>query len=431
MYRKISATLEGWKLNPYRKPLILQGARQVGKTYSLLEFARNHYDNVAYFNFETDPALSRTFDESLHPDYLIPILSKISNQTITKGRTLLVFDEVQVCERALTSLKYFCEEAPEYHIAVAGSLLGVAANRKGFSFPVGKVDVVDMHPMDFEEFLLALGEDGLVENIRRCFASDSPMPSALHDIALDLYRRYLVVGGMPECVDKYRTVKDFVLVRHAQESILMGYLNDLSKYNADNEIKKTRLVYETIKVQLSKANTRFKYKLLKHGARAAEFENAIEWLVLSGIVNRVYKVENPQKPLDNYRDIDAFKVYLSDVGLLSAKAGVMPEDIIYTADTLDDFKGALVENYVCCQLKANGYGSYFWTSKNGAEVDFIIQREGDVIPVEVKSSDNTKSRSLLAYKQNYGPKYAIKLSTRNFGMENRTKSVPLYAAFCI
>ena len=431
MYRTVSVVLDEWKKNPYRKPLILQGARQVGKTYSLLDFARSKYDNVAYFNFETDPSLSKTFDESLDPDYLIPILSRISSQTITKERTIMVFDEVQVCERALTSLKYFCEKAPEYHIAVAGSLLGVAANRKKVSFPVGKVDIVDMYPMDFEEFLMASGEDSLIADIKRCFLEDAPMPSAMHEAALDYYRRYLVVGRMPECVDKYRAVKDLVLVRHAQDNILLGYLNDLRKYNSENEIKKTRLVYDNMTAQLSKANTRFKYKMLKQGARASEFENAIEWLVLSGIVNRVFKVENPIKPLENYRDIDSFKMYFSDVGLLCAKANVLPEDIIYPTDALDDFKGALAENYVCCQLKSNGYASYFWSSKRGAEVDFIIQRQGDVIPVEVKSSDNTRARSLVVYKRSYMPEYAIKLSTRNFGMEGSTKTVPLYAAFCI
>ncbi|MDR1027786.1 MAG: AAA family ATPase, partial [Clostridiales Family XIII bacterium] len=316
MKRKITKTLLEWKNNPYRKPLIVQGARQTGKTYSILAFGREQYANVAYFNFETNPGMKETFDESLEPAYLLPILSRISGQTIVKGETLIVFDEVQLCERALTSLKYFCESAPEYHIIVAGSLLGVAVNRKEFSFPVGKVDMVTLHPMDMEEFLMAFGEADLAAKIRNCFETNTPMPAALHEAALSLYRRYLVVGGMPECVDKYIATKDLILLRHIQTLLLESYLSDMSKYNRENEIKKTRLVYDNVTVQLSKKNTRFRYKLIKSGARAAEFENAIEWLALSGIVTRVFRVEHPIKPLENYRDTDSFKIYVSDVGLL-------------------------------------------------------------------------------------------------------------------
>lgn len=263
MYRKITTFLEQWKESEHRKPLILQGARQVGKTYSVLEFGRTHYDNVVYFNFETNPKLNETFDENISPDYLIPILSHIAGQTIVKERTLIVFDEVQLCERALTSLKYFCEDEPDYHIIVAGSLLGVAVNRARFSFPVGKVDMKTMYPMDVEEFMLALGEDDLVSRIKDCFDTDKPLPSALHDAAMNIYRQYLIVGGMPECVMQYAETKDFILVRHTQDTILASYLNDMSKYNNLNEIKKTRLAYDNITVQLSKKNTRFQYKLIK------------------------------------------------------------------------------------------------------------------------------------------------------------------------
>ena len=305
MYRKITTFLEQWKESEHRKPLILQGARQVGKTYSVLKFGRTHYDNVVYFNFETNPKLNETFDENISPDYLIPILSHIAGQTIVKERTLIVFDEVQLCERALTSLKYFCEDAPDYHIIVAGSLLGVAVNRAKFSFPVGKVDMKTLYPMDMEEFMLALGEDNLVSQIKESFVSDKPLPSALHDAAMQLYRQYLVVGGMPECVMQYAETKDYILVRHMQDTILASYLNDMSKYNNLNEIKKTRLTYDNITVQLSKKNTRFQYKLIKKGGRASEFENDIEWLCLSGIVSQVYRVEQIKKPLENYRDIDA------------------------------------------------------------------------------------------------------------------------------
>lgn len=431
MFRKIQHFLKQWKENPYRKPLILQGARQVGKTYSVLEFGRIHYENVAYFNFETTPKLSSTFDENISPDYLIPILSRIANQTIIRGETLIIFDEIQLCERALTSLKYFCENAPDYHIIAAGSLLGVAVNRQQFSFPVGKVDIKTLYPMDMEEFLLACNEDDLLSQIKTCFHEDKPLPSALHDMAMEYYRKYLVVGGMPECVSKFLETKDYILVRHTQDMILQSYLNDMSKYNSGNEIKKTRLTYDNITVQLSKKNTRFQYKLIKKGGRAAEFENAIEWLTLSGIVSQVYKVEQIMKPLENYRNIDAFKIYVSDMGLLNAKKEIIAEDILYMSPELNDYKGGMVENYVNFQLILNGYTTYYWESARGAEVDFIIQRDGDIIPIEVKSADNVKAKSLKVYMNTHNPKYAIKLSAKNFGFEDKKKTVPLYAAFCI
>lgn len=431
MYRKIIEFFEAWRNNEHRKPLILQGARQVGKTYSILEFGRTHYENVAYFNFETNPKLNKTFEENISPDYLIPILSHISGQTIVKEKTLIVFDEVQLCERALTSLKYFCEDAPDYHIIVAGSLLGVAVNRTKFSFPVGKVDMKTLYPMDMEEFMLAMGADSLVEQIRKCFETDTPLPSALHDVAMQLYRQYLIVGGMPECVMQFAETKDYILVRHTQDTILASYLNDMSKYNNLNEIKKTRLAYDNITVQLSKKNTRFQYKLIKKGGRASEFENAIEWLCLSGIVSQVYKVIQIKKPLENYRDIDAFKIYVSDLGLLCAKKDLTASDILYMFEELNDFKGGMVENYVNVQLTINGYHTYYWESARGAEIDFVIQRNGKLIPIEVKSADNTKAKSLKVYMDTYHPTYAIKLSTKNFAFEDNKKIVPLYAAFCI
>ena len=431
MYRKNMIFLEAWKNSVHRKPLILQGARQVGKTYSILEFGRTHYENVAYFNFETNPKLNETFEENISPDYLIPILSHIAGQTIVKEKTLIVFDEVQLCGRALTSLKYFCEDAPDYHIIVAGSLLSVAVNRAKFSFPVGKVDMKTLYPMDMEEFMLALGEDDLVEQIKKCFQTDTLLPSALHDAAMQLYRQYLVVGGMPECVMQFAETKDYILVRHTQDTILASYLNDIGKYNTPNKIKKIMLVYDSITVQLSRKNTRFQYKLIKKGGRASEFENAIEWLCLSGIVSQVYKVEQIKKPLENYRDIDAFKIYVSDLGLLCAKKDLAANDILYMVEEINDFKGGMAENYVNVQLSINGYHTYYWESERGAEIDFIIQRDGQLIPIEVKSADNTRAKSLKVYMDTYKPAYAIKLSAKNFGFEDNKKIVPLYAAFCI
>lgn len=431
MKRKISQFLIEWKNNPYRKPLILQGARQVGKTYSILEFGRNNYENVAYFNFETNPSIGKTFEESLEPGYLIPILSRIANQTIVREKTLIFFDEVQLCERAITSLKYFCENAPEYHVIVAGSLLGLAVGREKYSFPVGKVDMKTLYPMDFEEFLLALNEESLVTQIQNCYDNNTQMPQAVHEAAMNYYRQFLVVGGMPDCVDKFVETKDYILIRHIQKTILASYLNDMSKYNRENEIKKTRLVYDNITVQLSKKNTRFQYKLIKKGGRASEFENAIEWLTLSGIATRIYQVEQAVKPLENYRNIDSFKTYVSDVGLLCAKKDVVAEDVLYLSEELNDFKGGMTENFVCCQLIANGYTCYYWLSLRGAEVDFIIQRAGKIIPVEVKSAENTKAKSLSVYIETYKPEYSIKISGKNFGFENGIKTIPLYATFCL
>ena len=431
MYRKIMRFLEAWKEDEHRKPLVLQGARQVGKTYSVLEFGRTCYENVAYFNFETNPKLNETLEEDISPDYLIPILSHIAGQTIVKEKTLIVFDEVQFCERALTSLKYFCENAPEYHIIALGSLLGVAVNRARFSFPVGKVDMKTLYPMDMEEFMLALGEETLVKEIKKSFDTDKPLPAALHETAMQLYRQYLVVGGMPECVMQFAQTKDYILVRHTQDTILASYLNDMSKYNNLNEIKKTRLAYDNITVQLSKKNTRFQYKLIKKGGRASEFENAIEWLCLSGIVSQVYKVEQIKKPLENYRDIDAFKIYVSDLGLLCAKKDLTADDVLYETPEINDFKGGMAENYVNVQLSINGYRTYYWQSERGAEIDFVIQRDGKLIPIEVKSADNTKAKSLKVYMDTYNPSYAIKLSAKNFGFEDDKKIVPLYATFCI
>ena len=433
MYRKIFDHLANWKESRYRKPLIIQGARQVGKTYAILEFGKKHYENVAYFNFQTNPSLAATFSENISPSYLLPILSHISGKVITKGQTLIVFDEVQLCERALTSLKYFCEEAPEYHIIAAGSLLGVAVNRGKYAFPVGKVDRYTMYPMDMEEFLIAFGEKDLVNRIHKSFDERIPMPAALHDAALKYYRQYLAIGGMPEAVARYIDTQDYIQIRHVLETIQMDYLDDMSKYQENsNEIKKTRLAYGTIAVQLSKKNVRFQYKIIKTGARAAEFENAIEWLVSAGLISRVYRAEQIMKPLENYKDIDDFKIFLSDMGLLCAQKGLRAEDVLYMDEELIDFKGGMTENYVNIQLICSGFRPYFWRNDKGTkEVDFIVMIQGKLIPVEVKSGDNVASSSLADYVKQFSPAWSIRISARNFGFENNIFSVPLYAVFCL
>lgn len=433
MYRKVFDYLDRWKTDKYRKPLIIQGTRQVGKTYAVLEFGRKNYDNVAYFNFQTNESLSKSFDESISPSYLIPILSHLCGQNIYKEHTLIVFDEVQLCERALASLKYFCEEAPQYHVIAAGSLLGVAVNRRKYAFPVGKVDRFTMYPMDTEEFMIAMGEDDLVARIHTCYAENAPMPSALHDACLKLYRQYLAIGGMPEAVVRFIDTGDHIQIRHVLETIAMDYLDDMSKYqDSANEIKKTRLTYGTIAVQLSKKNTRFQYKIIKKGARAAEYENAIEWLVSANLIHRIYRAEQIMKPLENYKDIDDFKIYLSDMGILCAQKDIRYDDIMFMDSELQDFKGGMTENYIETQLISSGFKPYYWRNDKGTkEVDFIISLRGKLIPIEVKSGTNTKSDSLNDYVRLFKPAWSIRISEKNFGFENNIKSVPLYAVFCI
>lgn len=431
MYRKISHKLLQWKENTYRKPLIVQGARQIGKTYSIIEFGRLYYDNTAYFNFETTPTLADIFSGDLTPENLITLLSRRQNVSISKENTLIIFDEVQLCERALTSLKYFCELAPEYHIIAAGSLLGVAVNRQMFSFPVGKVDMMTMYPMDIEEFLLAMNENDLISEIRTCYKNNTPLHPELHRQAMNYYHQYLLVGGMPACVQLFADTHDYTHIRYMQDTILAAYLNDMSKYNNNNDTKKTRMIYNSITVQLSKENTKFQYKLVKKSGRASEFEGAIDWLTLSGIVDIVPRVNTPAKPLDDYIDLGAFKAYVSDIGLLCAKKQIIPDDILLDTGEINDFKGGLTENYVSTQLKSLGYRLYYFSKDNEIEIDFLIQHDGKLIPLEVKSAEHTRAKSLNSYMKRFNPPYAIKICGKNFGLENNIKTIPLYAIFCL
>jgi predicted AAA+ superfamily ATPase len=318
-------------------------------------------------------------------------------------------------------------------VIAAGSLLGVAVNREKYAFPVGKVDRYTMYPMDMEEFLLALGEEAFVKQIHNCYEANSPMPAALHEAGRKRYRQYLAVGGMPEVVARFIDTQDFTQVRHVLETIQMDYLDDMSKYQESaNEIKKTRLTYGTVAVQLSKKNTRFQYKIIKTGARASEYENAIEWLVSANLLSRVYRAEQIEKPLENYKDIDDFKIYLSDMGLLAAQKDIRAEDIFFMEEELADFKGGMTENYVNTQLVRSGFKPYFWRNDKGTkEVDFIVSLRGKLIPIEVKSGENVTAVSLNEYVKLYKPAYSIRISEKNFGFENGIRSVPLYAVFCI
>jgi len=428
--RKIYSDLLKWKNSVDRKPLILQGARQVGKTYIVNLFAGREYANSIYCNFEKDRGLSDFFT-NLSPENIIRYLSRYKRREIIPGNTLIIFDEIQACPEAITSLKYFNEEANEYHIIALGSLLGVSVNRGSFSFPVGKVQFMTLFPLDFEEYLSARGEGDLISLIRECFNENKPMPEMFHERALEYYKEYLFVGGMPEAVEEYGKNHNPELVRIIQQTILESYHNDMGKYNKQSEIPKTRIVYKNISTQLAKENRKFQYKDVKSGGRASEFEGAIEWLCLSGIASQLYRIEQIMLPLNAYRSLSDFKFYMNDVGLCGASQDIFYEDIFGENPLLDNFKGGLTENYVYNQLTSKGLNMYYWTSGTQAEVDFITRIGDDVIPIEVKAKINNRSKSLGIYAGKYDPKYCIRVSQKNFGFENGIRSVPLYAVFCI
>lgn len=430
MERKIYKELLAWKNSTDRKPLILQGARQVGKTYIVNYFAGKEYSNSVYCNFEKDDGLPDFFKD-LTPEKIIRKLSLYKRKEIFQENTLIIFDEIQACPEAITSLKYFNEEANGYHIIALGSLLGVSVNRGNFSFPVGKVQFMTLYPLDFEEYLMARGEDGLIELIRECYERNTPLDSAFHERALEYYKEYLFVGGMPEAVEEYGKNHNPELVRIIQQTILESYQNDMGKYNRQSEIPKTRIVYKNISTQLAKENRKFQYKSIKQGGRASEFENAIEWLCLAGIASQNYRIEQIMLPLNAYRSLTDFKFYMNDVGLCGASQDIHYEDIMGENPLLDNFKGGLTENYVFNQLTENGLSLYYWTSGCQAEVDFITRIGEDIIPIEVKAKVNNRARSLVIYVERYKPSYAIRISQKNFGFENGMKSVPLYATFCI
>lgn len=429
MFRKISRQLIAWKNNPNRKPLILKGARRVGKTYSLLEFGRNEFEHVAYFNFEINPTISEVFQGDISPNRILPLLENICGARISKTESLIIFDEIQLCPRALTALKYFFELAPEYHITAAGSLLGIAVNREEFSFPVGCVDLMNMYPMDFEEFLSAMKQDALAAMIREHFINNIPVEVPYHNTAMDFYRQYILIGGIPLVVKDFVDNQDYVLARYNQSTIIESYLSDMSKYNTRSEIEKTRLIYNNLHVQLAKENNRFQYKMVKSGGRASVFEAPLEWLCLSGIASRLKKIEQIKLPLNAYTSVSDFKMYVSDVGLLCAMEDVMPNDILAGNIGINDFRGGLTENYINQHLIANGHNIYYYADRY-MEIDFLLRIDDDIIPIEVKSS-HAQAKSLGLYLKKYKPKYGIKICDKNFGFENNIKTIPLYAAFCL
>lgn len=430
MKRDIINDLIEWKDSKKRKPLIIHGARQVGKTYIIKEFGKKYYDNMIYVNFETNKELSSQINDSIDVKFIINKLELFYGEKILPGKTLIFFDEIQENERVLTSLKYFCEEAPEYHVIAAGSLLGVAINRENYSFPVGKVKIINMYPLSFKEFLIAIGRESLVYEIKKHFENNERMDNDLHEFCLKLYRTYLVVGGMPESVQTYLDEQKVISTLDVQAMILESYIRDMTKYANSSESNKIISAFDSIPVQLAKENKKFQYKVISKGATSSLFGPAILWLKNSGIVNQVFKV-TPSIPLEMYKDLSAFKLYMSDVGLFVNKARYPLYQVDLSVQPPMISMGPLTENYVANELKVNGYDLYYWESEGKAEIDFIIQKEVDIIPIEVKSSIHIKSRSLDLYMNKYNPKYAIRISEKNFGFENNIKSVPLYAVFCI
>lgn len=429
MERKIIQNLLEWKSKAERLPLIIHGARQIGKTYIIKEVFAKHFDDCFYIDLERDDAIASLFNETIEPVSVIERLESFFGREINPDKTLIVFDEIQASERALTSLKYFCEDVPQYHIIAAGSLLGVALNRDRYSFPVGKVDILMMYPMDFEEFLTAIDKLVLVRKIRECFVANKKMDEYTHNILIDLYKKYLVIGGMPAAVKHYRDTNKIISITEIHNRIIMEYVKDMSKYCTKAEAVKIQAAYNSIPAQLAKDNRKFQYKVVKKGGTAEMYELPLAWLKTAGVILQCNKVETAMHPLNAYTDSTYFKVYMSDTGLLTCKAGLNISVIFENEHNI--FKGALTENYVACALSCNGHELKYWSSGGSADVDFLIESGSEVIPVEVKSKDSTTSKSLSEFCKRHKPKYAVRLSAKNFGCTNSIKAVPLYAAFCL
>lgn len=430
MKRKIEERLLAWKdKTSNRLPLIVNGARQVGKTYILRKFGVEQFKNVVYINLETNLAVASYFNDNITPERLLRYLEASTGERIVPGETLVILDEIQSCERALTSLKYFCEETPEYHIVAAGSLLGVAINRQRYSFPVGKVETITLHPLDFEEFLWARGKEVLCEEIRRAYETMEPLPDALHQEAIELYREYLLIGGMPACINAFLNSGSFLDVPLVQNEILDNYIADMAKYASNTDSVKIRACYNSIPAQLAKDNKKFQYKVVQKGGSAALFGASIEWLNLAGVVLKCQRINQAYEPIAVYADLSAFKLYMGDVGLLTMKSGISQQTVLSGEGNI--FMGAITENYVAQQLAAKGYDLYYWESSNTAELDFVLQKDNQIVGIEVKKGEHVRSRSLSVFANSYKPSYSVRLSLKNLGEKDRLKAIPLYAVFCI
>jgi len=430
MKRLIEKDLEKWKNSKDRMPLLLVGARQTGKTHSVLEFGGKHYSNTVMLNFESGSSLKEIFNGDLEPKRIIRELERHSGQSIIPKETLLFFDEIQACGRAITSLKYFCEQAPEYHIIGAGSLLGSYLVREKTSFPVGKVNLLVMYPMTFREFLEEMNPFA-IPLIQESFDKNRSDPA--NENMMELYRTFLFTGGMPKAVSRWKETKDPNKVRMAQHEILTIYTGDMGKYSTPAEQVKTEAVYDSMPAQLAKENTKFQYSVIGSRARAVSYEDSLKWLISAGLVLKCQRVTEGEMPLAAFVDMNSYKVYMSDVGLLNAKSDIPYNMIVGRAHNISGGpKGSMAENYVMQELTANGFTPYYWGVHGKAEVDFLIQDgEGRIIPIETKAADNVMAKGLREYVKEYSPEYSIRVSSKNFGFDNGIKSVPLYAVWCI
>ena len=424
MKRNALHQLCDWKKSSRRKPLIIRGARQVGKTWLMKEFGKQKFENAVYINFDSNPEMAALFEGSLDVPRLISGLQIYAGEKIVPQKTLLIFDEVQEVPRALTSLKYFCEDAPEYAVISAGSLLGVALHQ-GTSFPVGKVDFLDLYPMGFTEFLEAAGHENLSELLR---SRDWSMISAFKEKYIELLRYYYFIGGMPEAVQTFISENDLNAVRNIQKNILSAYEQDFSKHAPAETVSRIRMVWQSIPAQLAKENRRFVYGALRKGARAKDFELAIQWLRDCGLIEQVNRVSKPAVPLPAYAD-KGFKMYVADVGLLGAMSGLDAGTLLQGKRLFSEFKGALTEQYVAEQLRSElGIKPFYWSAERAtAEVDFIFQSGMELYPLEVKAEENLKAKSLKVYTEKYAPPLAIRTSMSDFRKEKNLINLPLYA----
>ncbi|MBO4477559.1 MAG: ATP-binding protein [Lachnospiraceae bacterium] len=434
MYRDVIEDLIRWKNKANRKPLLLTGVRQCGKTYIVEKFAREHFKSYVYVNFESSEHIPDIFEYDFDVKRILKELERHYKTKIVPGETLVFFDEVQVSPRAITSLKYFCENMNELHLVCAGSLLGVAIKRERVSFPVGKINRLRLYPMSFKEFVLANGREDLIE-VFRDWPTDRSIPD-LYKIPMEkLLKEYYIVGGMPEAVKTWVQTHDVEEVEEIQKTILSDYADDFSKHAPANEVPKIRWIWDSVPVQLAKENNKFVFSHVKEGKRAAELEDALQWLQDAGLVVRSELVEKPELPLAGFADKTAFKVYMSDVGLLRTKSGVSAKTILEEGGAYDRFKGAFAENYVLTELLAAGKEPYFWRSGNTAEVDFIFENDGEIIPVEVKSADNTQAKSFRLFCKKIEPRIGFKLSLKNIAENPCEKTIminlPLYLGWNI
>ena len=424
MKRDKLSELQTWKNSISRKPLIVRGARQVGKTWLLKEFGKTNYNQCVYVNFEDSPNLKSLFLQDFNIERILNVLEIHSQIKIVANNTLIIFDEIQEAERGVSVLKYFCENAPEYHVIAAGSLLGIAFHKQT-SFPVGKVDFIDLYPMSFSEFLLALGEEKLTEVLKQ---KDWVTLSIFKNQLTDYLRYYFFVGGMPEVVASYIEYKDLQQVRHIQNRILISYQGDFSKHAPYEIVPRIQMVWQSIVSQLAKENKKFIYGLIRVGARAKDFELAIQWLTDSGLLLKCHRISKPEMPLIAFQDLSAFKLYLHDVGLLAAMSGIDSKSIIDGNALFTQFNGAIAEQFIMQQLKikSDRLITYWTNDRSTSEVDFVIQDNGKIIPIEVKSGENLKAKSFKLFCQNYKPDIAIRTSLADYKEESWLTNIPLW-----